>query len=150
MNKKIVFLDGVQKATEEKNGTDQRIRIRVKTSRIRNTGNQCCRSASARIRIHFGRLDPGSKLRIRVRIQEGQNDPQKWRKFKFWSGRCFLLRDKDFFCSLDVLYESIWLQFLIKKIFEKNFQLGQFLVIKPWIWIRICIETNADPQQHSW
>ncbi len=63
----------------------------------------------------------GSALGIRIRIQEGQNYPQKWKKFMFWSARCSLLRDdEDFCCSLDVLYGGLGiskLQFLIKKIF---------------------------------
>ncbi len=55
---------------------------------------------------------------IRIRIQEGQHDPEKWSKIKFWCASCSLLRDEDFFCSLDVLYGGLGiskLQFLIKK-----------------------------------
>ncbi len=43
---------------------------------------------------------------IRIRIQEGKNDPQKVEKirnFMFWSAGCFLLRAEGFFCNLDVL-----------------------------------------------
>ncbi len=57
-------------------------------------------------------------IRIRIWIQEGQNDPQKWRNFKFLRVRCSLLRDEDFYCSLNVLYGGIGirkLQLLIKK-----------------------------------
>ncbi len=101
--------------------------------------------------------------------REGQNEPQKWRKFKFWSARCSLLRDEDFSCSLDVvLYgglEMSKLQFLIKKFkFFSAVNFSKFWSSKPWIWIRIririridkkCwiriririrIDTNADPQ----
>jgi hypothetical protein len=38
-----------------------------------------------------------------IRIQEGQNNPQKRRKFKFRGARCSLLRNEDFTCSLEVL-----------------------------------------------
>ncbi len=60
----------------------------------------------------------GSALGKRIRIQEGQNNPQKWRKFKFWSARCSLLRDEDFWWSLDVFYGGLGLsklQFWSKK-----------------------------------
>jgi hypothetical protein len=48
---------------------------------------------------------------LRIRIQEGKNDPQKLKKFRnfmFWrAGWCSLLRAKGFFCSLYVLYGGI-------------------------------------------
>ncbi len=43
-------------------------------------------------------------IRIQIRIQEGQNDPQKCRIFKFWRARCSLLRDEDFSCSLYTVF----------------------------------------------
>ncbi len=49
---------------------------------------QCCGSGSARIRIHFGRSDPGGP---------------KWPTKVFSSARCSLLGDEDLSCSLDVL-----------------------------------------------
>jgi hypothetical protein len=58
-----------------------------------------------------------------IRIQKGQTDPQKWRKFKFWSARCSLLGNEDLFCSLDVLYGGLKrskLEFLIKNIIFFN------------------------------
>ncbi len=67
----------------------------------------------------FWSAGSGSAVGIRIRIQEGQNEAQKWRKLKFWSARCSLLRDEDLSCSLDVLYGGLRiskLQFLIKKI----------------------------------
>ncbi len=97
-----------------------------------------------RIRIHFGRLDPDPdpQLGIRTWIQEGQNEPQKWSKFKCWIARCSLLRDKDFSCSLDVLYGGLGirkLQFLIKEI----------SAVKPWIWIWIRIwKKKLDPDPY--
>jgi hypothetical protein len=64
---------------------------------------------------------------------------------------CSLLKDEDFSCSLDVLFVGIGiskLQFLIKKIYYfftcKFFP--NFWSSKPWTWIRIRIETNADPK----
>jgi hypothetical protein len=80
-----------------------------------------------RIRIDFGRLDP-LEMRTRIRIQEGKNDPQKYKKgrnFKFLNAECFLLRAEDFSCSLDVLYGGLGkckVQFLIQKTKQK-FQL---------------------------
>ena len=57
-----------------------------------------------------------------IRIQEGKNDPQKYKKsriFMFLSTGCSLLRAEGFSCSLGVLYGGLGiskLQFLIKKI----------------------------------
>ncbi len=39
------------------------------------------------------RIRSGQWIRIRIRIRMGQNDPQKWRKFKFWSAGCSLIRE---------------------------------------------------------
>jgi hypothetical protein len=90
-------------------------------------------------------LDPdsnGSGLGIRIRIQEGKNDPQKLKKIKKIScfDGCSLLRAEGFFCNLDVLYGGLGigkLQFLIPK--KLNFFSGviffQFLSLKPWIRI---------------
>ncbi len=69
------------------------------------TLNQSCGSGSAWIRIHFDLLDPDPQsalgMPIRIRIQEGKNDPQI-KKFQFLgSAGCSLLRDEDFSCSLD-------------------------------------------------
>ncbi len=50
------------------------------------------------------------KKRIRIRIQEGKNDPKnrkKYRIFKFWSAGCSLLRAEGFSCSLGVLYGAL-------------------------------------------
>ena len=47
------------------------------------------------------------KLRIRIRIHEGKNDPKNRKKdriFIFWSAGCSLLRAEGFSCSLGVLY----------------------------------------------
>ncbi len=54
-----------------------------------------------RICIHFGRLDPD------LRGPKWPTKWQKWRKFKFWSARCSLLRNEDLSCCLDVLYEGL-------------------------------------------
>ncbi len=103
---------------------------------------KCCVSGSAFIlvgwiRIRTGNTDPDP-------YTGGQNDPQKWRKFKFWRTGCFLLRDEDFSCSLGVLYGGLGiskLQFLIKKIwFYSSCKFFQFFISKPWIWM--------DPDPH--
>ncbi len=81
--------------------------------------------------------------------------------FMFWSAVCSHLRAELFFSSLDVLYGGLGIKitnFLSKKfnsfsIFICNFFLN-FWSSKPWIriridlkcWIRIQIETNADPK----
>ncbi len=76
---------------------------------------QGCGSGSAWIRINLS-------CWIRIRIQEGKNDPKnrkKYRIFMFWSAGCSLLRAKGFSCSLGVLYGCLGiskLQVLIKKI----------------------------------
>jgi hypothetical protein len=64
------------------------------------------------------------KMRNRIRIQEGKNDPlkKKWRNFMFWSAECSLLRPQGFSCRLGLLYGGLgiwWLQFLIKN-YEKR------------------------------
>ncbi len=80
-------------------------------------------------------------IRIRIRIQEGKNDPQKEKKFMFWSVGWPLLWAAGFFCNLDILYGGLGigkLQFLIKKkkkkIFSCNFFFN-FCSLK--LWIRI-------------
>ncbi len=68
---------------------------------------QCCgsRSGSTRILIRFGRLHPDLHWEYGSGFRRAKmNDPQKWRKFKFW---CSLLRDEDFACSCDVLYGGL-------------------------------------------
>jgi hypothetical protein len=88
-------------------------------------------------------------LRIRIRIQEDQNEPQKWRKFKFWSARCSLLRDEDFSCSLCVLYGGLGiskLQFLIKKISALDFDPEPALTKNAESGTVSGSATNADPQ----
>jgi hypothetical protein len=92
-------------------------------------------------------------------FQEGQNETHKWRKFKFWSVRCFLLRDEDLSCSLAVLYGGLGISKLLFWSNKKIFLLWIFSNFWPskhriWIriridkkcWIRIRNETNADPQ----
>jgi hypothetical protein len=68
------------------------------------------------------RIQSGQWIHIRIQIQEGKNDPQKYKKIKRFS--CFevldvlFLRAEGFFCVLDVLYRGLGigkLQFLIKK-----------------------------------
>ncbi len=93
---------------------------------------QCCGPGSG-VRIStdtdsFWSAGSGSALgiRIRIRIQEDHNEPQKWRKFKFWSARCSLSRNEYFSCSLDVLYWGLGigkLQFDKKNhiFFSRNF-----------------------------
>jgi hypothetical protein len=54
--------------------------------------------------------DSESGFGIRIRIQEGKNDPQKYKffsKFMFLSVGWPLLRADGFFCNLDVLYEGL-------------------------------------------
>ncbi len=83
--------------------------------------------STARIRIHFGRLDPvphweygpGSGFRRAKMTHKSEENAS------FLSGRCFLLKGEDFSWSLNVLYGGLGiskLQFLIKKI-KINFQL---------------------------
>jgi hypothetical protein len=57
----------------------------------------------------------GSAYKLRIRIQEGKNDPKKLKKGENF----YLLRAEGFSCSLGVLYGGLGiskLQFLIKKI----------------------------------
>ncbi len=88
-----------------------------------------------RIRIHFGRLEYGSgsrRAKIKMTHKSEQNS----------SARCYIMRDEDFSCSLDVLYGGLGigkLQFFyqkIRKISTVNFFL--FLVIKT-------LDLNPDP-----
>jgi hypothetical protein len=64
----------------------------------------------------------GSAFKLRIRIQEGINDPKKLKKYRiflFWSAGCSLLRAEGFSCSLWVLYGGLRiskLQFSIQKI----------------------------------
>ncbi len=66
--------------------------------------------------------ESGSAFKLLIRIQEGKNDPQKYKKstiFMFLSTGCSLLRAEGFSCSLGVLYGGLGiskLQFFIKKI----------------------------------
>ena len=92
----------------------------------------------------------GSAFKLRIRIQEGKNDPKNWKKvriFIFWSDGCSLLRTEGFSGSLGVLYGGLGiseLQFLIKKIKIKFLVVifFQFYIIKLWIRIR-------DPESGS-
>jgi hypothetical protein len=75
----------------------------------------------------------------------------------FLSAGCSLLRAEGFFCNLDVLYGALGihkLQFLIqnKCNFFSAVNFFQYLVIKPWIRIRIGIlpkmlDLDPDPYQ---
>jgi hypothetical protein len=49
------------------------------------------------------------RIQIRIRIQEGKNDPQKYEKIKkFHVLKCmFSLGAEDFFCGLDVIYAGL-------------------------------------------
>jgi hypothetical protein len=80
---------------------------------------------------------------IQIRIQEEKITLKIEKK-----AGCSLLRGEDFSCSLDVLYGGLGickLQFLIKKYnFFSAVIFLNFWLSKPWIWIRIRIETNAD------
>jgi hypothetical protein len=52
----------------------------------------------------------GSVFGIRIKIQEGKNDPQKKKKiriFMFYSAGCSLLNAEGFFCNLDFLYGGL-------------------------------------------
>jgi hypothetical protein len=55
------------------------------------------------------RIQSGRWFRIRIRIQEGKNDPQEWKKKnqKFHVLKCYLLRAEGFFCISDVLYGGL-------------------------------------------
>ncbi len=76
---------------------------------------------------------------IRIRIHEGQNYPQKWRKFKFWSARCSLVKDEDLCCSLDVLYGgNFWSKY---RIFFSAVNFFQFFCIKT-------LDLDPDPDPH--
>ncbi len=108
-----------------------------------------------RIRIGSGfNQVSGSGFGIRIRIQEGKNDPQKYKKVKISclkSAECSLLRAEGFSCSFDVLFGGLGIsksQFLIKK-YQIFFQLwiffnfwssipgsGSIVGLKCWIRIR--------------
>jgi hypothetical protein len=73
---------------------------------------------------------------LRIRIQEGKNDPQnrkKYRIFMFISAGCSLLRAEGFSCSLGILggLGISKLQFLIKKIKIKFPAVNFFSVVEP-------------------
>ncbi len=116
--------------------------------------------AGFRIRIRIGSVfnrasGSGSVFGIRIRIQEGKNNPHKEKKFMFWSVGWPLLWAAGFFCNLDILYGGLGigkLQFLIKKniIFFSPVIFFKFLVIKAldpdWIRIRIRIRIGLQPQ----
>jgi hypothetical protein len=86
---------------------------------------------------------------LRIRIQEGKNDPQKYKKvqqFHVSSAGCSLLGDEGFSCSLGILYGGLGIsnsQFFSKKgkFFLITVNVFQLLVIKTldsdWIWFRI-------------
>ncbi len=72
---------------------------------------------------------------------------KKRRKFRFWSAGCSLSRAKGFTCSLNVLHRGLGIKNC--KIRKKNRifssrKIWYFSSSKPWI--RISIETSADPQ----
>jgi hypothetical protein len=88
---------------------------------------------------------------IRIRnMWANMNSKKSKKKLLFWSAGLSLLRAGGFSCSLNLLQGSIGiniLQFLIQKIwFFSTVKYKKFWTAKPWIRIRICIETNADPQ----
>jgi hypothetical protein len=67
-------------------------------------------SGSALILVAGSGSGSAFKLWIRIRIQEGKNDPQKYKKsriFMFLSTGCSFLRDEGFSCSLGVLNEGL-------------------------------------------
>ncbi len=80
-------------------------------SRCAHTGFICCVSDPDPDWIKINQVRgsvSGSGFRIRIRIQEGNKDWQKHRKFfwnfMFWSAGCSLFRaEAGIFCSLDVL-----------------------------------------------
>ncbi len=98
---------------------------------VRNTNERLLTSSVVDPDPHsFWSAGSGSALGIRIRIQEGQNNPQKWRNYKFWRVRCSLLRDEDFSYGLDVLCGGLGLSNLqffdqrnIKKVSFVNFSL---------------------------
>ncbi len=75
IRKKTIPDPGVKKAPDPGSATLLKPVLRMRT----------------RIRIHFAWW---------IQIQEGQNDPQKYRKFKFWSTRYSLSRDEDLYCTV--------------------------------------------------
>ncbi len=116
-----------------------------------NSFNQCCGSGTAPLRIHFGRLDPDPH-RSALEYGFGSRRATKWptkkvKKFflKCW---CFLLREEDFSCSLDVLYGSLAiskLQFILSK--KKNLYCScKFF---PIFWLSAMTKKILDPDpQH--
>jgi hypothetical protein len=58
-----------------------------------------------------------------IRIQEGKNDPQKYKKlisYIFCSAGCFLLRAEGFSCSLEVIYGGLGISKLLTYLFLKD------------------------------
>ncbi len=112
----------------------------------------CCGSGSERIRIHFGRLDldPDPHWEYGSGSRRAKINHKSEENSCFWSARCSLMRYEDLFsCSFDVLYGGLGiskLHFFIEKIkfFSSCKFFPNFRSSKPWIRIRI--ETSADPQ----
>jgi hypothetical protein len=128
-----------------------------------------------RIRIRngsgFNRVSgSGSAFGIRIRIKEGKNYRQKYKKVKKFhvsSAGCSLLRAEGFSCSLNVLYGGLGistgnLQFVIKIIsnfFPAVIFSPHFWSSKPWIqiWIGTGIQSkmldpepmNPDPKHYK-
>jgi hypothetical protein len=107
-----------------------------------------------RIRIRngsgFNRVSgSGSVFGIRIRIKEGKNYRQKYKKDVSSAG-CSLLRAEGFSCSLNVLYGGLGisnLQFVIKIIsnfFPAVIFFHHFWSSKPWI--QIWIDTGIQPK----
>ncbi len=97
---------------------------------------------SAWIGIDFGRLDqdpdPGGK--------KWPSKKEKVNKCNVWKCWMCFLRTRGVSCSLDVLR---WGQgiYLKKRFFKLNCY--KFWSSNPSIWIRVRIETNAEPQQRK-
>jgi len=94
----------------------------------------------------------GSEIRNWIRKQEAEMTHKNIKKSRnmFWSAGCSPLRAEGFSWSLDVIYGALGISKLLLLI-QKNFFLMavnflQFLVIKPWIRIRIGIKPKIpDP-----
>jgi hypothetical protein len=75
-----------------------------------------------------------------VRIQEGKNDPQKYKKirnFMFKSAGYSLSRAEGFFCSLDIPFSNFWTS---KPWIRIRSGSGSVFSLKCWIQIRIRIK----------
>jgi hypothetical protein len=78
-----------------------------------------CGSGSERIRIHFGLLDPHPDPHWEYGSGSGSKRAKVTHKSEENLSFGVLLRDEDFSCSLEVLYEGLGiskLQFFIKNI----------------------------------